>query len=149
MLNLVPLAGSNRKMTDCNGKASFICQLLKLGFPQPNSGAITSSRISSDKELCGTGISVLPLHGPPSANGLDGKSSCVMVNTDTHPPRIVGQIVDTIRGHLSSFGREIMDIHCLWAALGIPFPPIVLEFSKKFLFLCVHRDGGVSFSALR
>ncbi len=91
VLNLVPFAGSRRKMRNCDSQASLIRQLLEFGFPQTNSRAVTSSRVSSDKELFSAGISVLSHHGPPSPNALDRKSSCVMVNPDTHPPRIVGQ----------------------------------------------------------
>lgn len=80
VLNLGPFAGSRRKMRNCDSQAGLLRQLLEFGFPQTNSSAVTSSRVSTDKELCRAGISVLSHHGPPSPDALDRKSSCVMNN---------------------------------------------------------------------
>src|SRR4051794_33465421 len=50
VLDLVPLAGAGRQMTDRDGDAELIRQVLQLALPQPNTDAVAATAIGRDQE---------------------------------------------------------------------------------------------------
>ena len=49
MLDLVPLAGAGREVTDLHGKPKFISKLLQLQSPQSNSIAVAATAVGGDQ----------------------------------------------------------------------------------------------------
>ena len=64
-----------------------------------------------------------------------------MVNTDTDPALVLGDIVDTVRDRLAELlVHEVIYTNLLGLALRSPFPTAVFEVADQLLFLGVHRD---------
>ena len=108
MLDFVPLAGAGRQVADHDVKAEFVGQLLQLAFPQPHPRAVATAapglrrgRLGGDQQPGRVGIARPPQVEPPLADAIDGEGGRVMVEADTHPPDIRGQIIDAI-GHRSA-----------------------------------------------
>src|SRR5262245_16596613 len=99
MLNLVPFAGSGRKMTDLNRPADLVGQALEFDLPKPHARTIASSSIGGNEQTFGLGIRGLPHGLPPAPDAGDGKSRGIVIGSDTHPGVILLQVVNSIRGH--------------------------------------------------
>ena len=68
---------------------------------------------------------------PPAANGLDGKSGCIVIHTDTHPPRIAGDIVNSVRRGTTQFrDRKIVHQYFLQIAFGTQSSAAILEMTR-------------------
>ena len=103
VLDLVPLAGAGRQMTDGDGHAEFVGQRLQFALPQPHASAIAAATISSDQQAAGFGIT-RPPHGlPPAPDGVDREARGVVVDADTDPAGIAGDVVDAIRHGAAEF----------------------------------------------
>jgi hypothetical protein len=77
---------------------------------------------------------------PPVADRLNGKFRRVVVNTDTDPASIGGQIVDAIGHRPTKFlDQKIMHPHLFRIALRPPFPASIFEVSDKLLLLRIDR----------
>ena len=73
-----------------------------------------------------------------------------MVNADTHPTRIGGEVVDPVR-HCAAelLDQEVMDTDLFWVTLGTIFAPVVAEIADQFLFLGVDGDHRLLFGQCR
>ncbi len=70
-----------------------------------------------------------------------------MVNADTHPSRIRGQVIDPVRhGAAELLDQEVMDPDLFRVALGAIFAPVIAEIPDQFLFLGVDGDHRLLFS---
>ena len=96
MLDLVPLAGSRREMTDGNRDLQFIGQVLDLGFPQTQPGSIAAPSIGRNEKSLRLGLVFLPHPSPPTTNGLYRKLRRVMIYAYTHPAGIGSQVIHSI-----------------------------------------------------
>src|SRR5436190_270548 len=56
VLDLVPLAGSRRKVTDGDLDADLVGEALQLALPQPQARTVASAAVGSDDEPLGPGI---------------------------------------------------------------------------------------------
>jgi hypothetical protein len=64
-----------------------------------------------------------------------------MVNADTHPTRIGGEVVNPVRHRAAELlDQEVMDPDFFRVALGTVFPPVVAEIADRFFFLGVDGD---------
>jgi hypothetical protein len=78
---------------------------------------------------------------PPLADAIDGEGGRVMVNADTHPTRIGGEIVDPVRHRAAELlDQEVMDPDFFRVALGAIFAPVVAEIADQFFFWCRRRS---------
>src|SRR5579884_1760802 len=80
MFDLVPFAGSRRKMTDGDAQSGLVDQPLHLPLPQPTARCVGATSIGSDKQVGLAWIHVLAMLVPPASDTLDGKLAGVMVN---------------------------------------------------------------------
>src|SRR5437588_8363547 len=73
-----------------------------------------------------------------------------MVDADTHPSGIRGQVIDPVGHRATEFlDQEVMDPDIFGVALGAIFAPVVAEIADQFLFLGVDRDHRLLFTAVR
>ena len=78
-------------------RAEFVGQLLEFAFPQPYPRAVAAPAIGGDQQSGCLGIA-RPTDGlAPLADAIDGERGRIMVNADTHPTRIGGEVVDPVR----------------------------------------------------
>ncbi len=96
MFNLIPSASPRRKMTDGNRHPNLISQLLQFPFPEASTRTIATTAISGNHQRAGIRISFLSQSTPPSSNSLNGKCSCIMIDSNTDPTNISFQIINSI-----------------------------------------------------
>jgi hypothetical protein len=141
VLDLVPFARARRKMTNRQPQAQIVRQVLQGDFPQSRSAAITPAAICSDQQVVGLRIP-FPAHlPPPSRDARRRKSRRIVIDADTHPPLIAGQIVHAVWNRL---GRvripEVMHADFVRPASRPPLSPRILEITYPFLLLRIDRD---------
>jgi hypothetical protein len=142
VLDLVPFAGSRRKMTDGDAQSRSVGQLLKLPLPKAYPGTVTTSRIRRNEKRWSVCVSLSPELFPPASDRRDGELGGVMVNADTHPADIPCHVVHPVGDCLAQLGDEkIVHTDSLRLPLGTPRSPCILEVSDKFLLLRVDGDG--------
>src|SRR5271165_1044908 len=88
MLNLVPLTGSWRIMTNRYVQPRLIRPMLQFHLPQPKAVAITATAISTNQHFLRLGIKGVTHFSPPTTNALHGKTRRVMGTAHGHPPLI-------------------------------------------------------------
>src|SRR5271167_501907 len=146
VLDFVPLAGAGRQVADHDVEAELVGQLLQFAFPQPHPRAVAAAAIGGDQQSGCLGIA-RPTDGePPLADAIDGERRRIMVDADTHPTTIGGQVIDPVR-HCAAelLDQEVVDTDLFRAALRTIFAPIVAEISDQFLFLGVDGDHRLLF----
>src|SRR3989304_2456754 len=79
MLDLVPLAGARREMTDRNHQSRLLGQLLELPFPEAETGTVAATTIGGDEERRGAGVVVATQFAPPAPDRSPGGGSRVGV----------------------------------------------------------------------
>src|SRR5579864_8884540 len=70
MLDLVPLAGARRKVTDRNLDPNLIGEALQLAFPQPQTRTVAATSVRSNEQSLRVGIANAADLIPPAADGL-------------------------------------------------------------------------------
>src|SRR5437870_9947461 len=80
MFDLVPFAGSWRKMTHGDAESGFVGQPLHLTLPQAAARAVGATSIRSDQQVGLFWIHAPAMPVPPASDTLDGKLRRVMVN---------------------------------------------------------------------
>src|SRR5487761_38310 len=141
MLELVPLAGAGRKVTDLQGHSQFVGQTLQRLLPQSIAAAVTAAPIRGNHEFGRTrkarGTHLVPPAQKTRACELGG----VVIDADTDPTFVTGQVVNPVGNGLAQFlVGKVMNVHLLRPALGLPFRTGILEFSDQFFLFRVHRD---------
>ena len=160
MLDFIPLAGAGRQVADDDVKAEFVGQLLEFAFPQPDPRAVAAPAIGGDQQSGCLGIA-RPTDGePPLADTVHREGGRVMVDADTHPPGVRGQIIDPV-GHRAAelLDQKVMDPDLFRVSLGAIFAPVVTEIPTgqarglkahdQFLLLGVDRDRRLLFGQSR
>ena len=85
MFDLVPLAGSGRKMANRDGNSDLVRQFLDLDLPEAHAGSVTPSPIRRNQKLGGLRVGFRPHALPPPPDRLDGKRRRVVVGPPAHP----------------------------------------------------------------
>src|SRR5436190_23781670 len=80
MFDLVPFAGSRRKMTDRDAQSGLVGQPLHLPLPQAAARAVGAASIRGDEQVGLARIQTLAILVPPAPDTLDSKLRRVMVN---------------------------------------------------------------------
>ena len=141
MFNLVPLAGPRGVVTDRDGDAQFVRQLLQVELPGPIATPIAAASIGTQQQARGFGIRSAPEQLPPSPQTLDRKLRCVVSHPDIDKPSVALQIIGPIRnGGPVAQRRKIIDIDHPGLALGTPRAPRIFELAHALLFFRVHRQ---------
>src|ERR1035441_8536349 len=73
VLDLVPLAGSWRKVADRDLQSGFVGEFLQLQFPQPHARSVAASTVRCNQKLTGAGVRRSTHHVPPPPDTLDGE----------------------------------------------------------------------------
>src|SRR5215472_12451686 len=104
MLDLISLAGPRWEMAYADRESRLVGQPLQFPLPQPHPGPIAATPIRRNQHPLRLRIARLSCLLPPAPNALDGKSSGIMIDSHVDPPRIGGQVVDSVRAHAAQFG---------------------------------------------
>src|SRR6266849_1608193 len=139
MFNLIPLAGSRRKVPHKYCQTTLVCQLLQLPFPKPRPRSIATPRIRRDEERTPLGVGPTSHRRPPSSDAIDRERGRIMIHPDIDPPFVPRQIVYAIRDGLAfPWNQEIVHSYPSGLPFRKPFPPGVLEVPNQLLFLGIH-----------
>src|SRR3984893_12219327 len=150
VLDFVLLAGAGRREGDDNIEAEFVGQLLHLAFPQPPPRAVAAAAIGGDQQSGCLGIARPTDGAPPLTDAIDGERGRVVVNADTHPTGIGGEVVDPVRHRAAELlDQEVMDTDFFGIALRAILAAWVAEIADEFLFLGVDRDHRLLFGQRR
>jgi hypothetical protein len=149
VLDLVPLAGSRRKMTHRNRQTHLVSQSLQFPLPQAGPRSIASARIGCDQQGSRFWVG-RPSHGsPPPSNALDRKGRRVMIDSNAHPALIAFEVIHAIGNGLSlPRNNEVVNPYSPGTALPAPFPARILEISNQFLLLRIHRNNRLAGSVV-
>src|SRR5208282_3655954 len=139
VLDLVPLRGSWRVVTDRHLEARLLRELGELELPQPDAMSVGSPGIGGDEQLCGL-WEAGPAHGvPPAPDRFDGEAGGVGRVADRHPSLVVGEVVDPVGdGPAELFVDEVMGLHPRRFADRVVLPAAVGELAHQLLLLGVH-----------
>jgi hypothetical protein len=138
VLDLVPLAGTRRQMTDRNPQAGFVGRLLQFHFPKAPACPVAPARIRCNQQSSGPRIGRLPQRVPPAPDALHRER-----RAHANPARVAGDSIDPVGIGSPQFRNdEVVNAHLLRVALGAQFPPMILEISHQFFLLGVHRNDG-------
>ena len=100
----------------------------------PPPSAVISSRRAPGQAAC-------PALSHQVADRGHGERGGVVVGAHAHPAGVAGNVVNPVGGHLAQLlVDEVMDVHVLRLALGLPFPAVLLEWPDVLLLLGVHAD---------
>ena len=78
---------------------------------------------------------------PPAPNGVDREACRVFVDADTHPPGIVGNVVDPVgRRPPELRDDEVVHTHRLGLTLRTVLTTAILEIADQLLLLGIDRD---------
>src|SRR5450755_3022871 len=96
MLDLVPLAGAGRKVTDRQRQLDVVSQLLQGNFPQTSARAVAPAAIRGNQQLLGTRKPRRPHFFPPAPNAGRREIGRVVIDPHIHPALVVRDIVDSV-----------------------------------------------------
>jgi hypothetical protein len=141
MLDLVPFARSEGKVTDGNRKAGAVGQLLEFPLPQAHMRAVAAPGVRGDEHRVRVRVD-WPSHLlPPPPDGSDREACRIVVDAHADPPRIAGEIVDARGNGFALLGNEeIMHAHPGGLTFRTPLAPTILEVSDQLLLLGIHGD---------
>src|SRR5208283_4726995 len=112
MLDLVPLAGPWRIMTDCHVQSRLIRPTLKFQLPQPKAITITAAAVGTNQHTLCPSIKGVTHLSPPTTNALHCETRCVMRAAHGHPTHIMLLVVDATRHRFGGVRvGEIMHVH--------------------------------------
>src|ERR1700757_133856 len=102
--------------------------------------------IGGDQQSAGVGVARPPDGLPPLADAVHREGGRIMVNADTDPSGIRGQVIDPVRHRAAELlDQEVMDPDLFRVALGPIFAPVVTEIPDQFFFLGVDGDHRLLF----
>src|SRR5215471_21870133 len=115
--------------------------MLQADFPQPRAAGIAATGISHDPQLLCLRVGLVAHVPPPSQNTVNGKLSCIMIDSHAHPSLVPSYIVDAIGNYLAQLlVGEIMNQRFLRFSLWLPFLATVAIIPHQFLFLRIYGN---------
>ena len=97
MLDLVPLAGAGREVTDLDDHPQVVGQFLQLDAPETNAIAVAAAAVGGDQQATRGRVERLAHLAPPPADALDRKFGRVVGDADAHPALVGHDVIHTIR----------------------------------------------------
>src|SRR5713101_8855598 len=144
MLDLVPLAGPGRKVTDGDRDARTVGQALQFPLPQPYARAIAPAGVRRDEQGARASIAGPPHLAPPPPDRPRREGRRIVIDAHTDPARVAGEIVDPIGDGLAALRNEkFMHPDGRGLAGRPPLTARVLEVTDQFLLLRVDGDDGL------
>src|SRR6202023_3842800 len=109
--------------------------------------AVAAAAIGGDQQSAGVGVT-RPTDGlPPLSDAVHREGGRIVVDADTHPTTIGGEVVDPVRHRTAKLlDQEVMDPDIFRVALAAIFTAVVAEIPDQFLFLGVDGDHRLLFS---
>ena len=105
-------------MADGDGQAEFVGQRLQFAFPQAYPSAVAAAAVGGDQQTTGLRIAGATHAMPPAADRIDGEAGGIMVDADTHPSGVAGDVIDAIRHGATKFGdQKVVHPHRLGLSL--------------------------------
>jgi len=98
----------------------------QLGLPEPVAVAVGAARVRGDQQPARAGIVGCSAGLPPASDRGDGERGGVVVDTDVHPARVGGEVVDAVgdgQRHVRSGGEEAVVFDLDRVTLRAPLPP--------------------------
>src|SRR5207245_2075888 len=144
MLDLVPLTGPGREVTDGDRHARAGGQPLQFPLPSPHARAIAAAGVRGDEQRARASIPRAAHLLPPSPDRSHREGRRVVVNADTDPPGVAGKIVDPVGDSLAALrNQEVVDANRHGLAGRSPLASRVLEVADQFLLLRIDGDDGL------
>src|SRR6516162_603478 len=141
VFDLVPLAGSGRKMRNGKLQLPLVRQSLQLPLPQSQSSSVAASRISGNEQALCLGIDSSAHRVPPAPNALYRKSGGVVIHANIDPAAVLRQVIDAVRSDLPQGANfKIMHANLFGLSLRAPFAASVLKVAHQLLLLGIHRN---------
>jgi hypothetical protein len=141
VLDLVPLAGAGRKVTDLDRHLQPLRQVLQRHLPQAGPAGVAAAPVCGDQELRCMGVAPGAHLLPPAVDGLRGELRRVVVDAHAEPTLVAAEVVHAVGDRLAQLGvHEVVGVHRERLTLGLPLAPAVLELAHQLLLLRVHRD---------
>ena len=152
MFNLVPFAGSRRKVAHHYAKPRAVRQFLKFHFPLAQPISVAASTIGCDQQLSDIGIQP-PFATPPSPNRSNRERASVVVRPHVNESAVPSHIVDAVRiGTRHSGTGKVVAIDFLRRLALAPLSALILVIADRFLLFRVHgydrSSGGQRLSNL-
>src|SRR5438132_14165479 len=128
MFDLVPLAGTWRKMTHEEFQLQFVSQLLQRHFPESRTSSVAATAIGGNQQLARPWKAALPHFAPPATDTVGCELRCVVVNAHADPALadpalVVKKVIHAIGNGLTQFlVQEVVDTHIFRRRLWPPFP---------------------------
>ena len=88
-------------MTDLNGQLQGIGKLLQLNLPETNAVSVTAPAIGRNQQAMCPWIKGISHFLSPAPNTFHGEFRSIMIDSDTDPTLIGGNIVNTVWSHLA------------------------------------------------
>src|SRR5450432_688024 len=141
VLDLVPLAGAGREVTDVDREGEFVGEPLKFGLPHTRSVAVATTSISGDEDLACIGVTFLADLLPPRVDRGDGEYRRVVIDAHADEAVVGGEIVHAVRDRFADgVAGKVVDIYQFRLALRLPLAAPVLEVADQLLLLRVDGD---------
>src|SRR5712692_5665550 len=145
VLDLVPLTGAGRIVTNGDRPLNFVHKVLEVELPSPKAIPVAPSSVGTNQKPTSLGIALLPRHLPPAADALHGELRRVVGDPNVHHRSIPGNVVRPIRDRVSlRQTREVVSLDLLRLASGPPGAARIPKGSDELFLLGVHRDDGVA-----
>ena len=141
MFDLVPFAGSGRKVEDDDGHSQFVGQLLEFDLPKANAGAVASAAVGGDRQGMGAQIAGASHDDPPGAYRIHGEGGGVVVDPDADPSFVVGDIVNAVGRGATKLGvDEVVDADRLGRSGWPVFTSAIPKVADEFFLLRIDGD---------
>src|SRR3954465_15471785 len=128
-------------MTDAEGNAEFVGQVLQFPLPKANATTVAAATIGGDQKVWGVRVARAAHRLPPAPNGVDREACRVFVDADTHPPHIVGNVVDPVgRRPPALRDDEVVPTRRLGLTLRTVLTTAIFEIADQLLLLGIDRD---------
>jgi len=96
MLDLVPLAGARRQMTDVNRQAGRVRESLQLPLPQTQARSVAPAAVRRDQQRPRPGVRLAAHVPPPTADGVHRQRRRVVGDAHVDPPRVASHVVHPV-----------------------------------------------------
>ena len=144
MLDLVPFAGTGRKVTNRNAQCGLIGEFLQLQLPQPQSPPVTATAVGRNQDRFRIWINASALSAPPPPNRSHRKSTGVMVGSHVDKTGVASNVVNAIGiGAGNLWTGKIVTLNRRRLLCRTPLLAAIVVIANAFLLFRVHRNVGL------
>src|ERR1700747_213683 len=93
-------------MANRYAQAEFVGQRLQFALPQAYPGAVAATAVGGNQQTTGLRIAGAAHALPPATDRIDGEAGGIVVDADTHPSGVAGDVIDAIRHGATKFGDQ-------------------------------------------